>query len=227
MRSADNIHVELVLSKSIVFSIVGVYRFQDFSEDCFLNELDNLVCNIKNQNVIFAGDINLNLLNLNKTTESYLIKMASYGLEPKISEPTRVANNSATLIDHIFLRHSLGVDVDTEAWVLDTDVTDHRATVICVKCQQKINNHPKHTIHLNKLNYHRLNALLTTVDWHAVYISNSVSGAFEEFIHILECCIKKSQQLKNNKEKKLRKLKPWMTDSLLKMVIKKIQCTKD
>lgn len=122
--SADSIHIELVLSNSISFSILGIYRLlyiQEFSEDVFVDELDNILCSVKSKNLIFAGDINLNILKLNRTSERYIIKMAGYGLESEITVPTRVTKDSETLIDHIFVRHGLGLDVSKKAWVSATD----------------------------------------------------------------------------------------------------------
>lgn len=72
---------------------------------------------MRNKNLIVCGDINLNLLKQTPDSEHYLIKMASYGLDSKINDPTRITNNSQTLIDHVFERHGLAVDPEIVAWV--------------------------------------------------------------------------------------------------------------
>jgi len=175
---------------------------------------------IQNKNLIIAGDVNLNLLKPNRKTESYIIKMASYGLESKITEPTRVLNDSATLIDHIFVRHGLGMDVDTDAWVVDTDVTDHRATVLCVRCQRSPGS-AKRIFQLNGINFNKLNNILSKTVWNEVFRAQSVNEVFENFVTVLDTSIGKSQCPKSAKEKRLKGLKPWMTNSLLNLVIQK------
>lgn len=147
--------------------------------------------------------------------------MASYGLDSKINEPTRVTANSQTLIDHVFERHRLSVDPEMEVWVADTDVTDHRATVLCVNCLHTASQ-TKTVSHPYKINYDKLNNLLSHMDWKDVFLSrNSVSDSFNKFITILNLCINQSRSLKTKWDKKRKKLKPWMTNSLLRMVNRK------
>lgn len=104
----------------------------------------------------------------------------------------------------------------------DTDVTDHSAAVLCVGCQQLAGNKIKPTSQSHKINYNKLNNILRKIDWKDVFLnSNSVSDSFYEFITVLNSCINQAQREKTKWEKKQRKLKPWMTNSLLKLVKKK------
>ena len=50
------------------------------------------------------GDLNLNILNDHRRTigNEYLTMLAGNGLFPLITKPTRITQESATLIDHIF-----------------------------------------------------------------------------------------------------------------------------
>ena len=69
------------------------------------------------KNCVLLGDYNVNLLNYenhNKTSTFY-DTLSSYGYRPLILQPTRVTQDSATLIDHIFINdiscNSIGGDI--------------------------------------------------------------------------------------------------------------------
>ncbi|KAG8270402.1 hypothetical protein J6590_085782 [Homalodisca vitripennis] len=60
--------------------------------------------------------------------------MASFGFESLINEPTRVTNISQTCIDHVFIRLVSKREIEFEAQVLQTHVTDHYMTVLRLGC---------------------------------------------------------------------------------------------
>ena len=65
---------------------------------------------MKENNIIYlAGDFNINLLNTDKhvPTSDYLEMLYTYNMYPLINKPTRVKQNSASLIDNIFTNISL------------------------------------------------------------------------------------------------------------------------
>lgn len=220
IKTADVIHIELIINEFITIDIIGVYRLQEFSSYMFINDFDSYLSKVKYKNLIVCGDMNLNLLKSSPESELYLIKMASHGLDPKIAEPTRVTKESETLIDHIFVRHSLSVDVGMVAWVMDTDLTDRRSTVLCIKCQQGLNR-TNPIIQLHKVKFDVLNDLLAKIDWTNKIVEDSVSESFRNVATTLESCIKQSTSTKTKWENTHKKLKPWMNDSLLKMVVRK------
>ena len=91
--------------------IVAVYRQPnctnlDHFELC-MERLLNTVDKAKNE-IIIAGDMNLDLLKYDKhlPTSKYLDLMVNHQLLPRIVRPTRIKNQSATLIDHIFTRNN-------------------------------------------------------------------------------------------------------------------------
>ena len=76
------------------------------SPESFQSYLDE-VLESKSSNdktIYIMGDFNLNLLNVEtcKFTKNVLLSLQSYSFFPTIDKPTRVYNNSATLIDNIF-----------------------------------------------------------------------------------------------------------------------------
>ena len=55
--------------------------------------------------MIFMGDTNLNLLGFHscKYAQNFILSLQSFNLMPTIDKPTRVHNNSYSLIDNIFI----------------------------------------------------------------------------------------------------------------------------
>ena len=55
--------------------------------------------------MIFMGDTNLNLLRFHscKYAQNFILSLQSFNLMPTIDKPTRVHNNSYSLIDNIFI----------------------------------------------------------------------------------------------------------------------------
>lgn len=151
---------------------------QEFSSYMFINDFDSYLSKVKNKNLIVCADMNLNLLKSSPESEFYFIKMAS--LDPKIAEPTRITKESEALIDHIFVRQSLSVDVGMVAWVMDTDLTDHRSTVLCIKCQQGLNR-TNPIIQLHKVKFDLLNDFPAKIDWTNKIVEDSVSESFRNF----------------------------------------------
>ena len=54
------------------------------------------------KNIIFAGDLNINILNeeSNKKVQHFLSSMFQYNMIPTLNKPTRVTRNTAAAIDH-------------------------------------------------------------------------------------------------------------------------------
>ena len=82
----------------------------------------------KNEPII-AGDINLGLLNYERhlPTANYLDLITEYRFLPKIVRPTRIKKQSATLIDHIFLKdNSLDLGSSQKAFLLKPSTLEEK-----------------------------------------------------------------------------------------------------
>ena len=88
--------------------IVGcIYRPPASDIHAFNDELTKLLESDyfkKNTDIIIMGDFNINLLQykVHQATSDFLNNMLSLGLLPSITKPSRVTENSETLIDNIF-----------------------------------------------------------------------------------------------------------------------------
>ena len=72
------------------------------------------------------GDFNINLFNYDKHlfTSEFVDLMFSFSYSPLINKPTRVKNNSYTLIDNIYCNDVLKNDIAFNG-ILFSDITDH------------------------------------------------------------------------------------------------------
>ena len=73
----------------------------------FINEFSNAISSLKNnhkQNLILAGDFNINMLKINEqeNCSSFFDMLTSFSLFPQITFPTRFSNRTGTLIDNFF-----------------------------------------------------------------------------------------------------------------------------
>jgi exonuclease III len=85
--------------------IFCVYRAPYGNFDYFLNKLDNILKYFHSHKTefIICGDININYLETNNKKKQLDKLLGTYNLIGIIYFPTRIANNSVTLIDNIFI----------------------------------------------------------------------------------------------------------------------------
>jgi exonuclease III len=94
--------VQLKLNEKNVIMLC-VYRAPSGNFDYFLNKLDNILSSLHNHKIelIICGDINyLETNNKKKQLDNLL---GTYNLIGTVYFPTRILNNSVTLIDNIFI----------------------------------------------------------------------------------------------------------------------------
>ena len=94
----------------------------------FTAEFKNIISDLKDTNneILIAGDYDINLLDLDtrQAFEDFFDSMISTSFYPKITLPTRLDRNKATLIDNICFKLSPLFN-NTEADILYTKMSDH------------------------------------------------------------------------------------------------------
>ena len=83
-----------------------------------------------NQKCIIVGDINIDVNSTSNTVDKYTSLLNSYNFEQIISTPTRICENSSTIIDHILTNIT---DHFIECGCIETDVSDHFSTFAIVE----------------------------------------------------------------------------------------------
>ena len=98
--------------------------------NCFTSELDTILSSFdtSTNDLIATDDFNINFLQVNMVNKEhygdFLDLMFGHSLFPKITLPTRTAENSCSLIDNIFETLSPNY-VSSQAGILYSRISDH------------------------------------------------------------------------------------------------------
>ena len=95
-------------------------------------------------NINLAGDYNLNLLkiNANESCSEFFDLLVSHSFFPKITLPTRLAHDSATLIDNLFCKVNTPTHLST-AGILLNKLSDHQPCFILLETDFAHHKHSK------------------------------------------------------------------------------------
>ena len=127
----ESIFLNLKSNKKYI-NIGSIYRHPSGNVQHFSESLDQCIKQFeKNNMLILGGDINIDLLKNNTSTQNYLMTMLSNNLIPNITIPTRFTDRSTTLIDHIFTRLPKSkINNLITAGNFIVDITDHLANFV-------------------------------------------------------------------------------------------------
>ena len=107
-KKLKSIFVEVVLPKKSNLIVGCIYKHPCMDictfNDHYLNPLLDNLSKEANKTIVLLGDFNIDLLNFDTSeyVSTFLDDLASNSLQPQILLPTRISNNSKTLIDNIF-----------------------------------------------------------------------------------------------------------------------------
>ena len=199
-----------------------VINYQNFTSD-----LEQIMQNFRlfKEEILICGDFNIDILKANEKehVNNYLNKIFSSGFLPYITLPTRISNNSATLIDNFFCRFTKNVS-KISSGILISGLSDHFPYFISAKHQLKKENKEKF-IEIKRNTPKDINNFRIDV---AKAKLNDLLDSSEEgnpnsnynIIHdILVDCVKKnlsSKKLKFNKHK--HKKSAWITKGIIKSI---------
>lgn len=100
------ISVEIELEKMSNIIVTCIYRRPGSLMETFIEKMDELLSKVnENKTFLVCGDFNVDLLKVTKQKSSadFLELMYGRGLYPLIDKPSRITEQSATLIDNIFI----------------------------------------------------------------------------------------------------------------------------
>nr|CAI5839596.1 unnamed protein product [Callosobruchus analis] len=211
--------------RNFKIGITANYRPPSTSLKEYLKDLEQYFESIKKQDLeVFLGDININLFkkDLNETN-LYVNILNAYGFLSYINKPTRVTLNSSSILDHIFISQSSNIQnrIKISPAVLQTDLTDHYTTFAYVNSKTQINTIQENNKKvIKKLNFQKLRNLFCNEQWVNVLQNNDVQEAYDIFLRKLnqnidECTVRQTEL------RKYRKLKPWISLSLITSIHKR------
>ena len=205
--------------------IVGViYRPPGASVDGFIAQMENMLDTIKSEkkSCYLMGDFNINLLNseTHSGTSSFMDLMFSNFYLPSINRPTRVTDNTATLIDNIFSNVSDSENIPING-ILYTDISDHLPIFrICFKKLNVTKPLPHFKQIINDKTLYDLKVSLGSHNWDSVMSSHDPNQAFSVFLKDFQHHYSKAIPIKTfSSAYKLRK--PWLTEGLLNSIKRK------
>ena len=128
----EDLWIELLFPKTKPLIVGTCYRAPDNSaaKDCIEATLTKLSPGC---DAILLGDFNYCLLN-NKKTNKFSQTLKTHGFTQIIKTPTRVTNNSTSLIDHIYTNNTNKIN---KAGVIETGISDHFITYCIRKALKK------------------------------------------------------------------------------------------
>ena len=195
-----------------------IYRPPQMSLHIFNELLSQMFGKIQHENkyVYLVGDFNVNTLPHIKgtlaTQEFKNIFSANYCF-PLITNPTRVSNHSATLIDQIYTNVT-PQNMHGDAGILRISISDHYG-IFCINKNCKVTIDQSVTIKrsFNNKNRAQFNHCLRNQTWDTVYDSTDMQSAYSEFQRVIDLllnqCFKVQTFAMNYKTRHA-----WMTEAL-------------
>ena len=168
------------------------------------------------------GDFNIDLLNTNNCNQLFLNSLLSSGFYPVINRPTRIREESATLIDNIFVNIH---NSQTQSGIWLADITDHLPIYCTLPYDHKPVPKGKTTSILKRTysdeNMIRFKNDLAMMDWLSVYQAEGINNKFDEFNSIITGLHNKYFPVVPTVLKTKNLYKPWLTASILNSIKKK------
>jgi hypothetical protein len=221
-RTADALRIEFEFENHI-FSVLAFYRLHSHSKEVFLSELCDYLSKEKYlkklKNVIFIGDLNINLLENKAVVDEYCNLLALSGLECLNREATRVTDDSETCIDHVFAKISCKNQIEMQVEIVHTSITDHAMSRLSVGVRGSESETAAAGSNCSldtgavRINYNRLSADLDSADWGEVYQQTDASLAFNVFFSKFNQLIANAKFIVKNSDGN-KKIKPWINDFL-------------
>ena len=203
--------------------IVGsIYRHPHDSLDTYNNFLDYIettlnIINNENKEIYLCGDFNSDILKIDSQNnyKRFYVLLSSFGILPFILLPTRIAGNSATIVDNIFTNNINNTIISGN---VVTDFSDHFSQFISV---QRLKFDFK-SISIYKRDYSKFSEKSFREDVSIQKFDNeftNVNDQFNDFYFKIEGCVDRHAPYKKltPKEVKLND-KPWISNELIKMI---------
>jgi exonuclease III len=166
------------------FIILGIYRSPTGNFNYFLNQLESILNKLYkvSTDLIICGDFNIN--HLSDTPRKLLLEslLASYNLFSTVKFPTRILNNSSTLIDNIYINMNR---YDFLVSPLINGLSDHDAQILNLTLPTSTT--PKRIFsssrRIDSDSIFKFQDLLSYENWEDVFMDNYVNRLFNNFLN--------------------------------------------
>lgn len=208
---------------NISFGLTASYRPPATDLQQYIRDLDRYFSFLVKKNIeIFMGDININILNKQEQyVNNYLSILAENGLFPYVNKPTRVTENTNSIIDHIFVRkdkHFHLRNTGLNSYIFETNITDHYAVMLSIDLVKKRQTERTSKKIYKKIEYNKLISTLNKEEWADVLQENDLEVANNLFNKKLTEYIEKCSKTIIHKNNKTHKIKPWITLGIINSI---------
>ena len=213
-KKLESIFVEVILPKKSNLIVGCIYKHPCMDictfNDHYLNPLlDNLS---KETNITFVllGDFSIDLLNFDTSeyVSTFLEDLARNSLQPQILLPTRISNNSKTLIDDIFCNIPNTMVKSGMSGNISSSISDHLPQLFIL---------PEFFSKSPPTKYG-----IISHDWEKFNNQLFLQETFENYLNTVNTLINSHAPLKklNKKQRKFQQ-KPWVTKGIQNTIEKK------
>ena len=198
--------------------LTALYRPPSGNFEDFVLTLDQSITKLSCKNYFLAGDFNLNLLDIHHDTkvQRFYDLMVTNGLFPLISRPTRITNNSETLIDNIFTNQKHRIICNG---ILICNISDHLPVFSMgnmfsnYERVKKVKNVERV---LTNSGINQMKTKLLEIDWASVLNEGDLDVKVQNFYDIYNNIYRSAHTLKIIDQKVNTGYKPWITLGIMK-----------
>ena len=133
------------------------------SHSSFLDILNNTLKRIKKRDCFLLGDFNYNILDCEKPQiTDFVDQMFDNGFAPLINKPTRILQNNATLLDHIWSNSLVSMKID--CGILTHCISDHLPVIMCTSISKILHQNVQQYRHFTDQNVYLFSKALSESD---------------------------------------------------------------
>jgi len=226
----ESIFIEISnAKKNWVFGVI--YRHPNTNWQSFEKDFINICEKVRseNKNLLFSGDINLDLLKSNNVTKTFLLELKLNDITQIIDKPTRETSKTATLIDHIYVSESLKFNFKHS--VHNNSYSDHSSVIVTIYNESFLNKERPLTRSFSKHNMEKFKKSFDYfVDKYSLDVNCStvseIEKSWDNFIALTTEHFNKSFPLIKISRKKIKD-KSWINAEIKKMCKKRKYCIKN
>ena len=219
IHDLESVWIELILPKTRPILTGVCYRppkqghFYDL-----LEQSCSQINDFMEMEIVLMGDFNTNILQQDKGTslsESLINFKCVFCLTQLITEPTRICDNSETIIDLIFVSDSLKI---CQSGVRAIGLSDH-LLIYCTRKVHKMQINKHNTVHIRSTKHYtkeKFIDMLQEIDWTNVVECNQVEIACEGFISKFTGALDLIAPSKQIRIK--QRTQPWMSSEILDLI---------
>ena len=211
------IEIDVKNDKNLLFCCV--YRHPNSTIDKLTSHFVNILSKTMNKQVFIMGDFNINLLNYDShaPTSDFINNFFNNHFLPSINHPTRISDNSSTIIDNIFTNM---IDSQIICGNILTQISDHFPQFLILR-NSNISYTHSDTFKYDYSAFNETNFIRDFDDIDKTYI-NEVSDAnanYDKFLNDVTTLVSNHVPIKKFSKREVKfKTKPWINPGIQKMM---------